>query len=148
MKVILCESIENLGKIGDIIKVSEGYARNYLLPRKLVVAADDQNVKAIEHHQKVLAQKREKEKKSLVEVAKKLEAFSCTIARKVGENEKMYGSVTAENIAHALEQGGFALEKRHIHLEEPIKQLGVFTVPIKLGADVLASVKVWVVQEQ
>lgn len=147
MKVILRENVENLGKTGDIVKVSEGYARNYLLPRNLVFVADEQNVKAIEHHKKSLAKKRDREKVEAQDVAKKLEQFSVTIARKVGENEKLFGSVTSADIADALLKGGFTVDRRQVSLAEPIKQLGVAQVPVKLGADVTAQVKVWVVQE-
>lgn len=148
MKVILQENIENLGKIGDVVKVSEGYARNYLLPRKLVMVANEQNVQEMEHHKKVLAKKREKETLEAREIAKKLEQFSCTIARKVGENEKLFGSVTTSDIADTLSQGGFKVDRRQVLLGEPIKQLGVTTVPVRLASDVQAQVKVWVVQEK
>src|SRR6476646_7232492 len=107
MKVILRENVENLGKTGDIVKVSDGYARNYLLPRNLVFVADEQNVAAIEHHKKSLAKKRERDNTEAREVAKKIEGYSCTIARKVGENEKLFGSVTSADIADALAKGGF-----------------------------------------
>lgn len=147
MKVILRENVENLGKTGDIVRVSDGYARNYLLPRKLVIIADEQNVKAMEHHKKSLTRKREREKVEAQDVAKKLEQFSCTIARKVGENEKLFGSVTTADIAAALTKGGFSVDRRQVQLAEPIKQLGVITVPLKLATDVTAQVKVWVVQE-
>lgn len=147
MKVILRENVESLGKTGDIVKVSEGYARNFLLPRNLVLIADEENVKAIEHHKKALAKKRDRENASARDIAKKLEQFSCTIARKVGENEKLFGSVSNADIADVLTKGGFKVERRQIHLDEPIKQLGVVTVPVKLTTDVVAQVKVWVVQE-
>lgn len=147
MKVILRENVENLGKTGDIVKVSDGYARNYLLPRNLVFVADEKNVAAIEHHKKALAKKRERENTEAREVAKKLEGFSCTIARKVGENEKLFGSVTSSDIAEALSKGGFKVERRQISLAEPLKQLGVVTVPVRLTGEVTAQVKVWVVQE-
>lgn len=148
MKVILRQNIENLGKTGDVVKVSDGYARNYLLPRKMVVIADETNTAAMEHHKRELSRKAEREKKDAQEVAKKLEQFSCTLARKVGENEKLFGSVTNADIADALSKGGFSVERRQIQLNEPIKQLGVFTVPVKLAGEVTAQVKVWVVQEQ
>ena len=148
MKVILKENVENLGKIGDIVKVSEGYARNFLLPRNLVLIADDNNIKSLEHHQKALSKKAEKEKEEAQVLAKKLEQFSCTITRKVGENEKLFGSVSATDVADVLKKAGFAIEKRQIHLNEPIKQLGVFSVSIRLATDVSAKVKVWVVQEK
>ena len=147
MKVILRENVENLGKIGDIVKVSDGYARNFLLPRKLVTIADEQNVKEIEHHKKALEKKRSRDKSAANEMLKKLEAFSCTIGRKVGENEKLFGSVTTTDIAEALSKGGFEIERRMIVLDEPIKKLGVVSVPVKLQPEVTAQLKVWVVQE-
>ena len=148
MKVILRENVETLGKTGDIVKVSDGYARNYLLPRNLVIVADEQNMSAMEHHKKSLSRKRERETTEAKEVAKKLEQFSCTLARKVGENEKLFGSVSSADIAQVLTKGGFAVERRQIHLAEPIRQLGVTTVPVKLTGEVTAQVKVWVVQEK
>ena len=147
MKVILRENVENLGKTGDVVKVSDGFARNYLLPRNMVILADETNVKEMEHHKKSLAKKRDKENTEAKEVAKKIEQFSCTIGRKVGENEKLFGSVTTSDIAEALAKGGYKVERRSIQLSEPIKQLGVVTVPVRLTADVTAQVKVWVVQE-
>lgn len=147
MKVILRENVENLGKIGDIVKVSDGYARNFLLPRKLVSVADEKNVKAIEHHKKELQKKKARDMKEYQEVAKKLEAFSVTISRKVGEKEKLFGSVTTTDIAGALVKGGFSIDRKHIQLVDPIKQLGVHTVNVKLSPEVVAQVKVWVVQE-
>lgn len=148
MKVILRENVESLGKTGDIVKVSDGYARNYLLPRNMCVVADDTSVKAIEHHKRSLARKSERETKDAKELAKKLEQFSVTLARKVGENEKLFGSVTNADIAEALVKGGFQVERRQISLADPIKQLGVFTVPVKLATDVAAQVKVWVVVQE
>jgi large subunit ribosomal protein L9 len=147
MKVILRESVENLGKTGDIVKVSDGYARNFLLPRGLVTIANENNVKEIEHHKRALAKKADRERKDAQDVAKKLEQFSVTISRKVGDNEKLFGSVTSGDIATALAKGGYTIEKRQIQLAEPIKQLGVSSVPVKLSTDVTAQIKVWVVQE-
>src|SRR3954469_6496447 len=105
MKVILRENVENLGKTGDIVKVSDGYARNYLLPRKLVMIANEQNERELDHMKKSLSVKRERETKDAQEVAKKLEQFSCTISKKTGENEKLFGSVTSGDIAEALKAG-------------------------------------------
>lgn len=147
MKVILKENIENLGRIGDVVKVSDGYARNFLLPRGIVTVADEQNVKAFEHHKKSLSKKMERQKGEAQEIAKKLEGFSCTISRKVGENEKLYGSVTSSDIADTLKKGGFTVDRRMIQIQDPIKQLGVFTVNVKLQPEVSAQLKVWVVQE-
>jgi large subunit ribosomal protein L9 len=149
MKVILKENVENLGKIGDIVNVSNGYVRNFLLPNKLAVIADEKNIKAIEHYKKELEKKKKRENAKTIELAKKIEEFSCTIAKKVGENEKLFGSVTAADIAEVLnEKGGFKIDKKMIQLNEPIKQLGVTTVPIKLNSDIYAQLKVWVVEQK
>ncbi len=147
MKVILRENVENLGKTGDLVKVADGYARNYLIPRKLCFAADEKNLKTMEHYKKILEKKKAKEKLSILDLAKKLEAFSCTIARKVGENEKLFGSVTNTDITETLKKGGFEIDRHTIRLAEPIRQLGVHTVAVKLSAEVSAQLKVWVIQE-
>jgi large subunit ribosomal protein L9 len=147
MLVILRENVENLGITGDVIKVSDGYARNFLLPRNLVVAAEEKNIAAIEHHKRMLEKKRLAQKAAASELAKKLEAFSCTISRKVGENDRLFGSVSSSDVADALRAAGFSVEKRTISLASPIKALGVHSVTIRLEADVTATVKVWVVKE-
>jgi large subunit ribosomal protein L9 len=148
MLVVLRENIENLGTIGDVVKVSDGYARNFLLPRKLVVAADEGNIAAIEHHKKSLEKKRLALTASAKEIAKKLADFSCNISRKVGENDKLFGSVSTGDIADALKAGGFAVDKRSIVIDSAIKSLGVHPVTVKLGPEVTATVKVWVVKEE
>lgn len=148
MKVILRENIENLGKIGDVVKVSEGYARNFLLPRNMVFLADEKNVKALEHHQRALSRKRERSMKDATELSKKLESYSVTINRKVGENDKLFGSVTSSDIAEALNKGGYEVDKRQIQIDEPIKQVGVTMVKVKLAPEVTAQVKVWVLGDK
>jgi large subunit ribosomal protein L9 len=148
MLVILRENVENLGRIGDVVKVTDGYARNFLLPRNLVVAAEENNVRAIEHHKAALESKRKAQRAGSEELAKKLADFSCTIARKVGEGEKLYGSVTNNDIAEALKKGGFAVERRMIQIEHPIKNLGVHTVSVRLEPEVSTDLKVWVVKEE
>lgn len=147
MLVILRENVENLGITGDVVKVSDGYARNFLLPRNLVVAAEEKNIAAIEHHKRMLEKKRLAQKAAAGELAKKLEAFSCTIARKVGENDRLFGSVSVSDVADALKAAGFAVERRSVSLPAPIKALGVHSVTVRLEADVAATVKVWVVKE-
>lgn len=147
MLVILRENVENLGRIGDLVKVSDGYARNFLLPRNLVVAADEANKAAIEHQKKALEKKRMAQKGAAQEVAKRLEEVSCTITRKVGENDKLFGSVSNADIAEALKAQGFAVEKRWIQIDNPIKTLGVHPITVKLEPEVSATVKVWVVKE-
>lgn len=147
MLVILKENVENLGRIGDVVKVTDGYARNFLIPKKLVVPANENNIAAIDHQKKMLDKKRAAEKLSAEELAKKIAGFTCNISRKVGEKDKLFGSVTANDIADALTAGGLSVEKRAIHIKEPIKALGVHTVEIKLLPEVTANLKVWVVKE-
>lgn len=148
MLVILRENVENLGRIGDVVKVSDGYARNFLVPRNLVVAADEKNIKAIEHHKRSLERKRLAQRASSEELAQKLADFSCTLSRKVGDNDKLFGSVTVTDIADALKKAGFQVEKRSIQVPSPIKTLGVHPVTVKLDHDITATVKVWVVKEE
>ena len=147
MVVILRENVDNLGTIGDVVRVSDGYARNFLLPRKLVVAADETNIAQIEHHKKALEKKRLSQRSSAEELSKKLSEFSCNISRKVGEHDKIFGSVTAGDIAEVLSKAGYEVERRSIHIETPIKTLGVHPVTIRLQPEVEATVKVWVVKE-
>jgi large subunit ribosomal protein L9 len=147
MLVVLRETVANLGRIGDVVNVSDGYARNFLLPRNLVVAADANNVAVIEHHKKTLEKKRLLQRASAEELAKKLADYSCTISRKVGESDKLFGSVTNNDIADALKKAGFGVEKSDVRMESPIKSLGVHPVEIHLDQDVTATVKVWVVKE-
>lgn len=148
MLVILKENVENLGRIGDVVKVADGYARNFLIPNKKVVAANENNLSAIEHQKKMLEKKRAAEKQSAEEISKKIAAFTCNISRKVGEKDKLFGSVTANDIADALQAGGISIEKRLIHIKEPIKALGVHSVEIKLLPEVVTNLKVWVVKEE
>lgn len=147
MLVILKENVENLGRIGDVVKVADGYARNFLIPNRKVVAASEKNLSAIEHQKKMLEKKRASEKLSAEETAKKIAGFTCNISRKTGEKDKLFGSVTANDIADALNAGGIEVEKRSIHIPTPIKALGVHSVEIKLLPEVVANLKVWVVKE-
>lgn len=148
MLVILRENIDSLGRIGEVVKVSDGYARNFLLPRKLVVQADEKNLAAIEHQKRQLEKKRMVQLQAAEGVAKKLADFSCTINRKVGENDKLFGSVSTSDIADALKASGFNVDKRSIQLDAPIKTLGVHSVTIKIEPEVSTTVKVWVVKEE
>ena len=147
MLVILKENVENLGRIGDVVKVADGYARNFLIPKKMVAPANENNVAAVEHQKKLLEKKRSVEKLTAEELAKKIAAFTCNISRKTGEKDKLFGSVTTSDIADALKAGGIEIEKRNIHLKDAIKALGVHTVEIKLLPEVTANLKVWVVKE-
>jgi large subunit ribosomal protein L9 len=147
MEVILREHVENLGRRGDVVKVAPGYARNYLLPRKLALAVTEGNKKIIARERK-LADAREAEEKQTAEaLSSRLTAAEITIERRVGETEALYGSVTSADIAEALAAKGLEIEKRKIHLDEPIKAIGDFTVPVKLHRDVTAQVTVHVVKQ-
>jgi large subunit ribosomal protein L9 len=148
MLVILRENVENLGRIGDLVNVSNGFARNFLIPKKLVMVADPANVKMIENQKKVLEKKRIAARSVSEELAKKISDQSVTISRKVGDNDKLFGSVTQSDIAEALKKSGLVVEKRMVTLDQPIKSLGVHTVTIRFDQDVTASVKVWIVKEE
>jgi len=144
MKVILCEDIANLGKMGSSVKVADGYARNYLLPRKLAVNADSASAKQIEHEMAIIKRREEKQKAAIAEVAKKLEGVTVEIKARAGEEDKLFGSVTNAMIAEKLAEAGHEIDRKLIVLEEPIRTLGIFTVPVRLGHGVEAEVKVWV----
>ncbi len=147
MKIILRQDMPNLGVAGEIVKVKPGYARNFLIPKGMALQATDANMRRYESEKKQLSWKIEQEKRKAEELAKLLENVSCTITVQVGEEDKLFGSVTSQNIAEALETQGHKIDKRKILLDEPIKSLGIYSVPIKLHSEVEAKVKVWVVKE-
>jgi large subunit ribosomal protein L9 len=147
MEVILREHVDNLGRRGDVVKVAAGYARNFLLPRKLALAVTDENKRKIERERKVAEVRDAQEKASADAYAQRLEQLEIEIARRVGENDTMYGSVTSADIAHALEAKGFEVDRRKIQLAEPIKTLGDVQVPVKVHRDVTAKVRVKVVAQ-
>jgi large subunit ribosomal protein L9 len=144
VKLILREDVENLGKGGDLVDVKPGYGRNFLLPRGLAVAANPRNVKELEHQKAVASAKAAKLKASAQAVAKRLAETPVTLKRKVGEQDKLYGSVTTLDIAEALAARGLQLDRRSIDLSEPLKTIGDFEVPVKLHSEVVgkATVKV------
>lgn len=147
MDIILRDHVENLGRRGEIVKVADGYARNYLLPRKLALPATEANKKWIERERKI-ADTREVEERSGAEaIATRLSAIEVSIGRKVGENDHLYGSVTNADIAEALAAKGFEIDRRKILLADPIKAIGESTVPVKLHRDVTAQLRVHVVKE-
>ncbi|ROQ90986.1 50S ribosomal protein L9 [Desulfosoma caldarium] len=148
MKVILTENIPNLGQIGDIVKVAPGYGRNYLLPKGLAIEASSAKIRELEHHKRVLAQKKERVRRQMLSLAEKLNETTLTFQRKVIEEDKLYGSVSVTDIQKALQQQGFELDKRFILLDQPIKQLGECTVPIKVDADITANITVLVNKEE
>jgi len=147
MQVILLADIPSLGKAGDQVKVSEGYGRNYLIPQKKAMLATEKSLKAIEHQKRQVQAQMGKVKKSAERMAQEIESLSCTFAKPVGESGKLFGSVTSMDIEAYLKENGIELDRNKIHLEEPIKNLGMYTVPIKLQPDITAQLKVWVVQE-
>jgi large subunit ribosomal protein L9 len=147
MEVILREHVDNLGRRGDVVKVADGYARNFLLPRKLALLATEGNKKQIER-EKVKFEAKEAEERSVADaIAARMGALEIEIARRVGETEALYGSVTSADIGSALEARGFEVDRRKIQLQEPIKKLGEFDIPIRLHRDVTTHVKVRVVAE-
>ena len=146
MKVILIQDVQNLGSIGDIIEVKDGFARNYLFPKKLAMPATQANTRQVEEIKLKKAQALAREKKEAEALKEKLSLISCTLTVEAGEDDKLFGSVTSEDIAKAFEEEGILLDKKKIMLEEPIKRLGVYHVPVKLHPEVTAEVKVWVVK--
>ena len=147
MEVILREHVDNLGRRGEIVKVAPGYARNYLLPRKLALAVTENNKRQIER-ERAVAEARDLEEKTQADaLGQRVSQTEVEIARRVGENDTLYGSVTSADIAQALLAKGFEIEKRKIQLSDPIKALGEFTVPVKIHRDVTSQVKVKVVAE-
>jgi len=147
MEVILREHVENLGRRGEVVKVADGYARNYLLPRKLALLATDGNKKQIERERAKFEAREAEEKKGAEAIAERLASVELEIARKVGETEALYGSVTSADIADALAAKGFEIDRRKLLLREPIKKVGEFEVPIRLHRDVTLPLKVKVVPE-
>lgn len=145
MQVILREDIANLGRIGELVEVKDGYGRNFLIPKGLAVLATPRNKKRLEHELRVVEQRDAKLRKDAQSVKKTLEELSLTIAKQTGEEGKLFGSVTNRDIALALEEEGLQIHRKMIRLEQPIKSLGVYTVEIRLAREVIASLKLWVV---
>jgi len=148
MKVILREDVENLGKGGQVVEVKPGYGRNYLIPRGLAAIATNKNVKELEHTKRIIGDVQKKKRSTAEQLAEKLGTLSLTIFCQVGEQDKLFGSVTSRDIADQLRREGHDIDRRHIVLDEPLKQLGVFTVPVKLGEGVEANLKVWLVRKE
>lgn len=147
MEVILRQAVENLGQPGDLVKVSPGYARNYLLPRGVAFEATPGNIKRIQQEKARLEAAESQRRESASDLAKRLEEVSLTFSARVGEEGKLFGSVTSADIAQQLEAQGFEIERRQIDLPEPIKTLGVFRVPVRLHPDVKPEIKVWVIKQ-
>jgi len=147
MRIVLRTDVEKVGRRGEVVKVADGYARNFLLPKKLALLATPGNMKRIDQERRVQEVHEAKEKQEAEALAARIAQLSCTAVRKVGENEVLYGSVTSGDVAELLEKEGFVVDKRKILLEEPIKSLGIYEVPVKLHPQVTAHLKVWVVKE-
>ncbi len=147
MQVILKEDVSALGKAGDVVKVADGYGRNYLIPQGLAAEVNSRNIRMIEQQKKQILLKADREKKKAEGFAARLSAAVCTIARKVGEQEKLFGSVNSKDIEENLAAQGITVDRKHIVLDEPIKALGEFPVTVKLNAGVAAEIKVVIVAE-
>jgi large subunit ribosomal protein L9 len=147
MEIILRQAIENLGKPGDIVTVKAGYGRNYLLPRNLAYEATAGNLKRIQQERDRLEAAESERRDAAQSVASRLEQVSLTFSARVGEEGKLFGSVTTADIVQQLEGQGFHIEKRQIDLHEPIKALGVYRVPVRLHADVKPEIRVWVIKQ-
>ncbi|GKS56538.1 50S ribosomal protein L9 [Nitrospira sp.] len=148
MKVILQETIDGVGNLGDVLDVRPGYARNYLLPRKKAVEANIRSIKEFEHAKRVAAEKAQKEKQEIEAHAKQISTVSLTIPMQVGKDDKLFGSVTSKDIAEGLAAKGFTVDRRKIQLAHPIKDLGTHTVAVKLPREVSATVAIHVVKQQ
>jgi large subunit ribosomal protein L9 len=147
MKVILTKEIPNLGKPGALVSVKTGYGRNYLLPRNLAVLATDKNVRRLEHEKAGILARSAKEKANMSAMAKKLEAIEVKFTRKVGEQNKLFGSVTSKDVHEQLTSQGYQVERRQVHVPEPIKELGTHEVEVKLHPEVSAKLKVTISAE-
>ena len=147
MEVILSKDVQALGKLGEVVKVKDGYARNYLIPRKLAYAATPQNLKRIEQQEKKRKAQHEQQKKEAQERAEKLNKASCTVSVEVNDLDKLYGAIAEADVAKALETEGFTIDKKDIIIEKPIEELGIFEVGVKLHSEVTAKIRLWVTKK-
>ncbi|MEK6692030.1 MAG: 50S ribosomal protein L9 [Nitrospirota bacterium] len=146
MQVILRKDVEKLGAAGDMVEVSNGYGRNYLLPRGLAIEASPKNIKTIEHEKRLIAERKKNAIRDAESFKKRLSETSVTVAMQAGEEDKLFGAVTSMDIAEALSKEGISIDKRNIILDEPIKRLGIYAVNVKVHPEVMAELKVWVVK--
>lgn len=147
MKVILTQDVTGLGAIGDLISVKEGFGRNCLIPQGKAMKATSQNIKTLDHQKRQIKEKLNKAKREAEKLAERVENISCTVAKAAGEEDKLFGSVTSMDIEASLKLEGIEVERKKIVLPEPIKALGIYSVPIKLHPEVTANLKLWVVKE-
>jgi len=148
MEVILREEIDNLGRRGDVVKVAAGYARNYLLPKRLAVAANESNKKIVEQERQAYLRRESKEIGDANDLAKMMGSVEVTISQKAGENDQLFGSVTAQDIVAALERAGYTIDRKKVNLAEPIKALGDYTVTVRLHREVSVELPVHVIKEE
>jgi large subunit ribosomal protein L9 len=148
MKVILTESIDSIGQIGDLVNVAPGYARNFLFPKGLALEASGKNVRELEHKKRLLAQKKEMRRQEMLSFAEKLNGVTLSMRRKVAEEDKLYGSVSGTDVAKGLEELGHNVERKAILLEQPLKQLGEFSVVIRIDAQISATIRVVIEKEE
>src|SRR5579863_7852198 len=148
MEIILREDIDKLGARGQVVRVAAGYARNYLLPKRLAVEATESNKKIVEQERQAHLRREAKQKGEAEDLSKLLSGVTVTIAQKAGENDHLFGSVTSKDVAEALAQKNYTIDRRKIQLDEPIKQLGEFKIPVRLHRDVTAEITVQVVKEE
>lgn len=147
MKIVLKDDVKNIGKMGQIIDVADGYARNYLVPRGLAIEANTKNIKALEHEKRIIEKKAKKIKNSAQELSNKISARTFTIKAKAGDEGKLFGSVTTMDIAELLQKEGIEIDKKKISLDEPIKRLGSYSVNVKIHSEISTQLKVEVIQE-
>jgi len=148
MQVILRKDVPKLGKAGDVVKVRDGFARNYLLPKGLAILANQKNLQALEKERKIILAKAERERKKAQSLAEKLQGLTLTLYRRAVEEGRLYGSVSAVDIAKALNEKGFEIEKSQVLLEEPIKTVGTYEVNLRLSGDLVLPIKVEVIEEK
>lgn len=147
MKVILTKDLDNLGKAGALVEVKPGYGRNYLLPRQLAVAATAKNIRQLDHQKAGILARAAKEKQNMTAMAQKLSAIEVRLKRKVGEQNKLFGSVTSKDVHEQLVAQGYQVDRRQVHLPEPLKEVGTHEVEVKLHSEVTAKVKVTIAPE-
>ena len=148
MEIILRKAVDGLGKEGAVLNVADGYARNFLIPKQLAVLATEKNRRLLEHEQRVLAVKHIKGKQEAEKLAIRIADTTCTVQRRAGEGDRLFGSVTTTDLAEALVEQSIEIDRRQIEIDAPIRDLGVFMVPIRLHADVIANLQVFVVREE
>ena len=147
MEVILTQKVQGLGDRGDVVRVKDGYARNYLFPKRLALPSSESQRRVIKEENRLHEARDVKLRQSVQAVAEKMKGLSCTLVVQAGEEDKLYGSVTGQDIAKAISDQGFAVDHHQVVLEEPIKKLGVYTVPVRLHRDIEVPIKIWVVKE-